>query len=138
MSAGARFPQLALRRIVFAVDPSTAGTKLFSLVVVSMPNILMHRTRSKIIRFLMAHGPATCEDVAAAFSRSAPSLQGQLSLLYEAGFLTFESGRYRARRDEIERQLSELAALFQSEDSDFKDHLTEASHFSPSPFRSNE
>src|SRR5690349_21511474 len=85
-----------------------------------MANILMHRTRSKIIHFLMAHGPATCEDVAAAFSRSALSLQGQLSLLYEAGFLTFESGRYSARPDEIERQLSELAAGFQSGGGDFK------------------
>ncbi|MGN7201424.1 ArsR/SmtB family transcription factor [Arthrobacter sp. SAFR-044] len=98
----------------------------------------MHRTRSKIIRFLMAHGPATCDDVAAAFSRSAPSLQGQLSLLYEAGFLTFESGRYRTRPDEIERQLSELAAWFQSGGSDFKNVATEASPFSVSPFHANE
>jgi hypothetical protein len=103
-----------------------------------MANILMHRTRSKIIRFLIAHGPATCDDVAAAFSRSAPSLQGQLSLLCEAGFLILESGQYSARPDEIERQLTELAADFQSEASDFKNVVTEASHFSVSPFHSNE
>lgn len=122
-----------------AVDPSTAGNGLpHHLVVVSMANILMHRTRSKIIRFLMAHGPATTHEVAAAINGSASSLQKHLNLLSQTGILMLESGRYRARPDEIERQSAELAAAFQPQNSDFTKLITDASHFSVSPFHSSE
>lgn len=108
------------------------------LVVVSMANILMNRTRSKIIRFLIVHGPATCHEVAAALDRSVPSLRRHLNLLCHAGVLMLASGQYRAQPDEIERQLAELSAGFQSAGSNFKKLDTEASHFSVSPFHSNE
>ncbi|MFJ5698754.1 winged helix-turn-helix domain-containing protein [Arthrobacter sp. NPDC093139] len=98
----------------------------------------MNRTRSKIIRFLIAHGPATCHEVAAALDRTAPSLRSHLNLLRESGILILASGRYIAQPNEIERQSAELSAAFQSAGSDFKKLDTVASHFSVSPFHSNE
>lgn len=103
-----------------------------------MANILMNRTRSKIIRFLVAHGPATCHEVAAAFAESVASLQKHLNLLRQADIVTLESGRYDARRDEIERQLAEVAATFHSGADGLKTSVKEAPHLSASPFPSNE
>jgi predicted transcriptional regulator len=103
-----------------------------------MANILMNRTRSEIIRFLIGHGPATFHEVAVALDRTAPALGRHLNLLCQAGILILEAGRYSAQPDEIERQSAELLAAFQSADSDFKKLDTAASHFSVSPFHSNE
>jgi predicted transcriptional regulator len=103
-----------------------------------MANILMNRTRSQLIRHLIAHGPATCNEVANALNVSASSLRRHLTLLCEARILILGSGRYSAQPDEIGRQLADLAASFQSADSDFRNLVTEASHFSASPFHSSE
>lgn len=118
-----------LRGVSFCCRPVYSGPNDFphQLVVVSMVNILMNRTRSKIIRFLVAHGPATCHEVAAAFAGSVASLQKHLNLLRQADIVTLESGRYDARRDEIERQLAEVAATFHSGADGFKTGARETS-----------
>ena len=126
--------------VSFCCRPVYSGPERFPRhrVVVSMANILMNRTRSKIIRFLIAHGPATCHEVAAALDRTATSLGKHLNLLCQAGILILESGRYSAQPDAVEKQSTELAAAFQSTGSDFKNLDTAASHFSLAPFHSSE
>lgn len=86
--------------------------------MVSMVNIMMNRTRSQIIRYLVAHGPATCHQVGAALNVPASRLNGHLTLLRQAGIVTLASERYCAQVDEIERQFAELAATFQPTGSD--------------------
>ena len=103
-----------------------------------MANILMNRTRSRLIRYLNTHGPATCREVAAALTLSASSVRKHLSLLCEAGVVILGSGKYTARSDEVERELADLAAAFQSAGSDFRNRVTDDSHFSVSAFHSSE
>lgn len=103
-----------------------------------MANILMNRTRSRLIRYLITHGPATCHEVAAALTLSASSVHKHLSLLCEAGVVILGSGTYKARPDEIERELADLAATFQPAGSDFRKRVTDDSHFSVSAFHSSE
>lgn len=103
-----------------------------------MANILMNRTRSRLIRYLITHGPATCREVAAALTLSASSVRKHLILLCEAGVVILGSGTYEARPDEVERELADLAATFQSAGSDFRNCVTDDSHFSVSAFHSSE
>ncbi|MDQ0769526.1 DNA-binding transcriptional ArsR family regulator [Pseudarthrobacter defluvii] len=101
-----------------------------------MANIMMHRTRSQIIRFLIAHGPATCHDVAAALNVPPPSLHSHFALLREAGILTLASERYEAEVEEIQRQHACLAAELQPSGTDGKNGAAEVSHNSMSQFPS--
>jgi DNA-binding Lrp family transcriptional regulator len=77
-----------------------------------MANILMNRTRSRLIRYLIAHGPASCSEVAAALNMSASSVRRHITLLCEAGIIIPGTGTYSARPDDIKRQLDHLAASF--------------------------
>jgi len=101
-----------------------------------MANIMMHRTRSQIIRFLIAHGPATCHDVAAALEVPLPSLHSHLALLREAGVLTLTSDRYEAEVAEIQSQHARFAAELQPSGADGKNVVAEVSCHSMSPSRS--
>jgi predicted ArsR family transcriptional regulator len=103
-----------------------------------MANILMNRTRSRLIRYLITYGPTTYYEVAAALNLSVSSVRKHLSILCEAGTIRLESGTFRAQPDQIERQLAELAATFQSAGSDFRNRVTEDSHLSGSAFHSSE
>ncbi|MGM9473065.1 helix-turn-helix domain-containing protein [Pseudarthrobacter sp. YS3] len=98
----------------------------------------MNRTRSRLIRYLITHGPATCREVAAALTISASSVRKHLSLLCEAGVVIVGTGTYQAQPDRVERELADLAATFQSAGSDFRKRVTDDSHFSVSPFHSSE
>ncbi|WP_430228385.1 helix-turn-helix domain-containing protein [Pseudarthrobacter oxydans] len=98
----------------------------------------MNRTRSRLIRYLIIHGPATCREVAAALTLSASSVRKHLNLLCEAGVVILGSGTYEARPDEVEGQLADLAATFQSTGSDLRKRITDDSHFSVSAFHSRE
>ncbi|WP_457949683.1 winged helix-turn-helix domain-containing protein [Pseudarthrobacter sp. alpha12b] len=98
-----------------------------------MANIMMHRTRSQIIRFLIAHGPATCNDVAAALDVPSSLLHKHLTLLREAGILTLASERYEAEVEEIQRQHARFAAELQPLSTDGKNVAAEVSHHSMSP-----
>ncbi|MFB8370366.1 helix-turn-helix domain-containing protein [Pseudarthrobacter sp. NPDC055928] len=98
----------------------------------------MNRTRSRLIRYLIAHGPADCDEVAAALALSASTVRKHLSLLCEAGLVILGSGTYKARTDMVERELADFAATFQSAGSDFRNRVTDDSHFSASAFHSSE
>jgi predicted ArsR family transcriptional regulator len=77
-----------------------------------MTNILMNRTRSRLIRYLIAHGPASCSELAAALNMSASSVRRHLTLLCEAGIIVPETETFIARADHIKRELDDLAASF--------------------------
>ncbi|MHA7289563.1 winged helix-turn-helix domain-containing protein [Arthrobacter sp. MDT3-24] len=108
------------------------------LIVVSMANILMNRTRSRLIRFLITHGPATPDEVAAALDVSDSSVRKHLALLCEARMVSLAAGTYRAQRDQIEKVLADLAATFQAAGSECRNRATDDSHFSVSAFHSSE
>ncbi|MEW1811882.1 helix-turn-helix domain-containing protein [Pseudarthrobacter phenanthrenivorans] len=101
-----------------------------------MANIMMHRTRSQIIRFLIAHGPATRHDLAAALDVPSPSLHKHLTLLREAGILTLASEQYGAEIEEIQRQHERFAAELQPSGTGDKNVVAEVSHHSMSPSQS--
>ena len=103
-----------------------------------MANILMNRTRSRLIRYLITHGPANSDEITAALTLSASTVRKHLSVLCDAGVVILGSGTYKARPDIVERQLAELAATFQSVGSDFRKRVTDDSHFSVSAFHSSE
>ncbi|WP_354147523.1 helix-turn-helix domain-containing protein [Arthrobacter sp. 754] len=125
--------------VSFCCRPVYSGVQEFPRhLVVSMANILMNRTRSRLIRYLITHGPATCREVAAALTISASSVRKHLSLLCEAGVVILGSGTYKARPDMVERELADLAATFQSAGSDFRNWVTDDSHFTVSAFHSSE
>jgi predicted transcriptional regulator len=93
--------------------PVYSGSKApHHLDVVTMANILMNRTRSRLIRYLIAHGPASCSEVAAALNMSASSVRRHLTLLCDAGIIVPGTGTYIARPDDIRRELGDLAASF--------------------------
>jgi predicted ArsR family transcriptional regulator len=77
-----------------------------------MANILMNRTRSSLVRYLIAHGPASCSELAANMNMSASSVRRHLSLLCEAGIIVPKTGTFIARADHIKRELDDLAASF--------------------------
>ncbi|WP_373458733.1 winged helix-turn-helix domain-containing protein [Pseudarthrobacter sulfonivorans] len=98
----------------------------------------MHRTRSRLIRFLITHGRATCDEIAAALDLSVSSARRHLALLYEAGTIRVAAGTYSAQPEQIEKQLTDLAASFQSTGSELRNRETDDSHFSVSAFHSSE
>jgi predicted ArsR family transcriptional regulator len=77
-----------------------------------MANILMNRTRSRIIRYLIAYGPASCTEIAAVLNMSASAVRRHLALLCEAGIIVPGTGTFIARADYIKRELDDLAASF--------------------------
>jgi predicted ArsR family transcriptional regulator len=77
-----------------------------------MTNILMNRTRTRLIRYLIAYGPASCTEIAAALNMSASAVRRHLALLCEAGIIVPGTGTYSVRTDEIKRELDDLAASY--------------------------
>jgi DNA-binding transcriptional regulator LsrR (DeoR family) len=107
-------------------------------VVVSLEeDILMNRTRSQLLRFLIAFGPASCEDVSLALGLSRSTVRRQMALLRGAGVVTLSAGTFTAQLDQIEQQLRELSATFQSPVTGFTNPATSPSHLSISPFRTS-
>jgi DNA-binding transcriptional ArsR family regulator len=74
----------------------------------------MNRTRSRLLRFLIAHGPASCGEVSRALGLSQSTVRRQIMLLCEAGVVRSAAGSFSAQLDQIERQLQELSARFRS------------------------
>lgn len=91
-------------------------------------DILMNRTRSRLLRFLIAHGPASCGDASHALGLSQSTVRRQMMLLCEAGVVRAAAGSFSAQLDQIERQLQELSARFRSPAGDIGNPNAEASH----------
>ena len=109
------------------------------MVVSLVEDILMNRTRSRLLRFLIAHGPASCGDASLALGLSQSTVRRQIMLLCDAGLISPLAGTFSAQVDQIEKQLQELSARFQSPVTDLMNPATQASlHSTVSPFRSSE
>lgn len=105
--------------------------------MVSMANILMHRTRSRLVRFLIASGPASCSEAAAALGMARSTVRRHIAMLCEAGIIT-GTATFRVEPEQVERQLADLETTFQTAGIDFKKCVTDASHSSVAPFHSSE
>ncbi|MDQ0078217.1 winged helix-turn-helix domain-containing protein [Arthrobacter oryzae] len=77
-----------------------------------MSNILMNRTRSQIIRFLLKNGPSTCGQIGIELQASPSSIRRQLNALRESGLVRRTSTQFVASPEQVQRQLDALAASF--------------------------
>ncbi|MBT2554940.1 helix-turn-helix domain-containing protein [Arthrobacter sp. ISL-5] len=77
-----------------------------------MSNILMNRTRSQIIRFLLKNGPSTCGQIGVELQTSPSSIRRQLNVLRETGLVRRTSTQFVASPEQVQRQIDALAASF--------------------------
>ncbi|MEW1808650.1 helix-turn-helix domain-containing protein [Pseudarthrobacter sp. NPDC080039] len=98
----------------------------------------MNRTRSRLLRFLISHGPASLSDASLALRLSQSTVRRHMVLLRGAGFVTSTAGTFTAQLDQIERQLQELSARFQSRAADFGNPNAHASYPKVLAFHSSE
>jgi len=73
----------------------------------------MNRTRSRLLRFLIAHGPASCGDASIALGLSQSTIRRQIMLLCDKGLISPLAGTFIAEVDQIKKQLQVLSASFQ-------------------------
>lgn len=105
--------------------------------MVSVANILMNRTRSRLVRFLIARGSASSNEVAEALGVARSTVRRHVALLVEAGIISGTT-TLSVERNQVRKQLAELEAAFHAAGSDLTNRWTESSHFSVSPFHSKE
>lgn len=96
----------------------------------------MNRTRSRLLRFLIAHGPASCGDASIALGLSQSTVRRQIMLLCDAGLISPLTGTFSVQVDQIEKHLQELSAGFQCPATDRRYPDGEGAHLSESPFHS--
>ncbi|PVE19312.1 hypothetical protein DDA93_03360 [Arthrobacter sp. Bz4] len=78
-----------------------------------MTSILMNRTRSRIIRFLLRNGPSTCSAIGSSLGVSPSAIHRQIALLRCAGLVEPTAGaRFTASPDQIMREIEAIAATF--------------------------
>ena len=77
-----------------------------------MSNILMNRTRSQIVRFLLKNGPSTCSEIGTELQASQSTIRRQLYLLGNAGLVRRTSSQFAASPEQVQRQIDALAATF--------------------------
>jgi predicted ArsR family transcriptional regulator len=80
-----------------------------------MSNILMNRTRSQIIRFLLRNGPATCGQIGTGLRASPSTIRRQLTLLGRAGLVQRSSNQFDASPEQVQRQVEALADSFNAQ-----------------------
>ena len=81
-----------------------------------MSNILMNRTRSQIIRFLLRNGPASYNEIGSALGVSSSAIRRHVVLLRCAGLVERKSvARFTARPDQVLGQIEAIAASFTGE-----------------------
>lgn len=87
--------------------------------VPAMTNLLMNRTRSRLLHFLSKNGPSTSTQIAAGVGLSLSTVRRQLSILVSSGCVELSQGRfarntaflYSANAGRIQ-QRSEVARFF--------------------------
>lgn len=77
-----------------------------------MSNILMNRTRSQIVRFLLKNGPSTCSEIGAELQASPSTIRRQLNLLGNAGLVQRASSQFAVSPEQVHRQTDAFAATF--------------------------
>ena len=108
------------------------------MVVSLVEDILMNRTRSRLLRFLIAHGPASCGDASLALGLSPSTVRRQITLLCDAGLVSPLAGSFSAQVEQIEKQIQELSAGFQCPVTDLRNPDHDGALLSESSFRSCE
>jgi predicted ArsR family transcriptional regulator len=91
-----------------------------------MSSILMNRTRSRIIRFLLRNGPSTCGQIGSELQASPSSIRRHLDLLREAGLVQHSSALFSTSPEHVQRHASAIEASFQT---------TVMPHSFPTPMR---
>lgn len=87
-----------------------------SQAVVSMSNILMNRTRSQIVRFLLRNGPASCSEIGSELRISSSAIRRHLALMHRAGLLdASDSSRYSASSQDVRAAAEAFSATLSSE-----------------------
>jgi predicted ArsR family transcriptional regulator len=77
-----------------------------------MSNILMNRTRSQIVRFLLKNGPSSCSEIEAGLQASPSTIRRQLNVLGNAGLVQRASSQFTASPEQVQRQTDDFAATF--------------------------
>ncbi|MEO5318119.1 winged helix-turn-helix domain-containing protein [Arthrobacter sp. CC3] len=77
-----------------------------------MSNILMNRTRSQIVRFLLKNGPSTCSEIGAGLQASPSTIRRQLNVLGNAGLVQRATSQFTASPEQVQRQTDDFAATF--------------------------
>jgi predicted ArsR family transcriptional regulator len=80
-----------------------------------MSNILMNRTRSQIIRFLLRNGPSTCGQIGTGLRASSSTIRRQLTLLVRAGLVQCSSNQFDASAEQVQRHVEALADSFSAQ-----------------------
>jgi predicted ArsR family transcriptional regulator len=80
-----------------------------------MSNILMNRTRSQIIRFLLRNGPSTCGQIGTGLRASQSTIRRQLTLLGRAGLVQRSSDQFDASAEQVQRQVEAFAESFSAQ-----------------------
>ena len=78
-----------------------------------MSCILMNRTRSRIIRFLLRNGPSTCGQIGSELGASSSAIRRQLGLLTDAGLVKRSSTQFSASAEQVQLNAAALEASFQ-------------------------
>jgi predicted ArsR family transcriptional regulator len=78
-----------------------------------MSSILMNRTRSRIIRFLLRNGPSTCGQIGRELRTSPSAVRRHLGLLLEAGLVQRSSTQFSASAEQVQLHATALEASFQ-------------------------
>lgn len=99
-----------------AVDPSTAASlSVVTRVVVSVSNILMNRTRTRILRVLFIKGPATCTELSSELRLSLSAIRRHLNLLTAVGLVErIPAGRFRACPEKVRGEAEAVSATYLS------------------------
>ena len=79
-----------------------------------MSNILMNRTRSRIIRFLLRNGPSTCGQIGRELGTSPSAIRRQLGLLLDAGLVQRSSTQFSASAEQVQLNAAALEESFQA------------------------
>ena len=77
-----------------------------------MSNILMNRTRSQIVRFLLKNGPSTCSEIGAGLQASPSTIRRQLNFLGNAGLVQRASTQFSVSPEQVQRLTNDFAATF--------------------------
>lgn len=78
-----------------------------------MSSILMNRTRSQIIRFLLRNGPSTCSRIGRELHASESNVRRHLGLLRDAGLVQHSSAQFSTSSENVQRHVAAVEASFQ-------------------------
>ncbi|WP_372461210.1 helix-turn-helix domain-containing protein [Arthrobacter alkaliphilus] len=73
----------------------------------------MNKTRSRIVRFLVRRGPATCAQICDELQVSPSAIRRHLHLMREQGLVQNRSHRFTVHPQQVQELLRETALIFE-------------------------